>query len=218
MSVEQKWGIAPEECLSLPPDCQEGVENILTFLQQMAEKNLLIPIVTLDKINLPQVQETSKILMNILELLRKQSMPSPLDAAGAEALEATTREIAQLGSRELAWCAAFWAAFRIVVKAGRAYEAPGVASNAGRAAAWETIKDQPKFGVNPFLSLLELYKLGAWKVSFNQGRLTVDFAIIEKGERRVACWKFGDPEILYSHGRGEDCSQAQPLNPKETIG
>lgn len=78
------------------------------------------------------------------------------------------------------------------------------------AAIWEKLKDQ--FGENnPFLSLIELYELGATSIDFylvnGKERLVIDFPLKGKFDELVACWAFGDKRIYYGHELDEKCDE-----------
>ncbi|MFA5933150.1 MAG: hypothetical protein WCV81_02685 [Microgenomates group bacterium] len=176
----------PNDCLTLPPVCQEGVLKVLTTLNEITEKKLWFKPRTLAEID--------TILPNINELAQKinkslRDYANFEDAYGASYKEASKR--GRSGARDAAFSvasdkaffAALEAASRSDIGAGwRPRMAPdqnedmdpttSAAWNAnhiaGRCAAGEVIKDNNQFADNPFSHCLELYRLGATEIALKQ--------------------------------------------------
>lgn len=96
-----------------------------------------------------------------------------------------------------------------------------IVEKVGRAAAWETIKDQSDFQTNPYLPWLELYGLGAARINFypddDRDILVVDFPLIIKSKNVLGCLVFengipGDKEVLDIHQWYEGCSHPDDRN------
>ena len=208
----------PKACLTLPPDCQEGVRDVLNRLQRMKEEGSWFKVRTPEELNLliPQVQEHAK---NIFDGLRQyKNADNSWDAArnvarstAWDATRGTDREAARETARKAAWNAALGvtrdAAWNAAGPAswGTARDAAwNAAGDAARAAAWEVVKDFSDFEINPFSPLLSLYELGAVGYEFHQVEKTAGNEDLEEmlivhfplklkyGRPVLACLAFSD--------------------------
>lgn len=211
----------PPECLSLPLVCQEGVRDFLASLRKMGEEESWFRVRTPEELNaiIPQIQTTAQEFMDALRPFKKGGMTwgAALNVAGRRATLA-----ARNATQGAAWNAALNAARDVTLDTGM-----NAAGDVVLGAAWETIKDQPSFGENPFLKLLELYQLGSTGFEFRKvdetQKLVVHFPLpfqTIRRERVLACLVFGDAEpgdqkVLYVHGWNQDCSVIRLLNPRQ---
>ena len=210
----------PKACLTLPPDCQEGVRDVLNRLQRMKEEGSWFKVRTPEELNLliPQVQEHAK---NIFDGLRQyknadNSWDAALNVARGVAREAvwyaarnafrgTALDAAGDAALDAAGDAALDAAWYAAGEAAReaVWNAAGdAARDAAGNATWEVIKDLSGFEINPFSPLLSLYELGSAGIKFhrveetNEGpkkRLIVHFPLKLEDDRPVlACLAFPD--------------------------
>ncbi len=189
----------PEECLTLPPVCQEEVQDVLVRLQRMKEEGSWFKLRTPEELNLliPQVQEHAKGIFNGLRSYKNgdkwfAAWDAAEDAA-RNAAEDAARNAAWVATRDAvedpAWVATrdaarnaaedavrypAWVATRDAARNAAGHAAEDAAIDAAGIAAWEVVKDLPGFETNPFSHLLSLYELGSTGIRFHQVEETAE--------------------------------------------
>ncbi len=223
--------ILPKECLTLSPDCQEGVKDVLGRLQRMKEKGSWFKVKTPEELNslIPQVQEHAQGIFdglrqyknadNSWDAARGAALCAAWDAARGTSWDAA-REAVGNAARVTAWDAA---------REATGGAARNVAWNTAWHATGEVVKYLPCFETNPFSRLLSLYELGSAGIKFHQVEetagneepeemLIVHFPLKLEDDRPVlACLAFpdgrtGDETVQYIHSWQDPCSEITLLN------
>ena len=212
---ERRRDIFPENIGSLPQVCQEGVRNVLSLLKEMKEKKELFTQRTPEELNetIPQIQLLAQEFMDNLRPFKTKGLSWHLALNMASSTAYKEKNTLDYPRRK-AWDAARGAtwdqASQIILRR----------EHLSDAVTWETIKDQPGFGKNPFLSLLKLYKKGMVRYDFlevdEQERLVVDFPLKIGKRLAIACLVFGDgelgdKEVLFIHEQRESHSRIRPF-------
>lgn len=80
----------------------------------------------------------------------------------------------------------------------------------------EDLKYEKALEIDPSEKLSKIYNLGLYPKGFKKvdgtEKFVVDFPL---KTYELGCWAEGDSEILYIHGRDEDCNKLRPLKPSD---
>lgn len=227
----------------LPQSRREGLEYVYSSLRTMREENLWFKDRDPGELDhlVPEIKELSLQAMkyhpiinfgnlHIVKQHPRDFLGATVNLWGRQIMSRVTRRdrdgiYAWEATRNLALAATSSLASDALPKA-HDYLAHDVAWDMVRAAQWEAIYlNDPRFQQsrfehleNPYLPLLELYKLGAIKFEFRQEEkwrtVTIDFSLDHCSF--LGCLRFwsdgrGDKRVEYGHGWDEDCKKRRPL-------
>lgn len=235
--------ILPRECLSLPPERQEGVMKVLTRLQEMEKKWFKLR--TPEELNqiIPQVNEAARRLSNALKQKPPKKWPQKFEFLAGPRSEnwARFKHLLKVGGRSDEKNAARGEAHRMVSLPARRAAKEALSTyyselhetaskhisyaitEAGRYVSWEVVRDQPGFENNLYDHLFSLYEMGAVDVMFRKvnGRekLVIHFPLKLFGVTPIlGCVVAGDKEVRYYHPWNRDCSSSiTPLKTSREI-